>query len=221
MAAGEGFLTGLQNLALGPLLLASLGEPFSGLRDRARVQFRNDPPRFGRAPPGVLGVGSGVGDAEGAPHLPCLLCPVHLDGEATPFDSLPLGGLLLRCLGVAEGLFSRPHLGVGVGVFRRDCLHPLGDGAQERRCGAPGLGDVLFDLLDRFRRRVAVPGGGALAPEPRRPCFVARGVEARASFYEILPVGARVSSSAVTVWRVCSAVFFAWVTSSSCSPAST
>lgn len=110
MAAGEGFLTGLQCLTLSPLLFSALSEPFGGLCDGARVQLRDDPPRLGRALPGLLGVGSGVGDAERAPYLPCLLRPVHLDGEAIPLSRLPLGRLLLRGLRVPEGLFSRPHL---------------------------------------------------------------------------------------------------------------
>lgn len=110
VAACEGFLPGLQGLAFDSLLLASVGKPFGGLSDGAGIQLSDDAPRFGCAPPGVFGVGCRVGDAECAPHLPCLLCPVHLDGEAIPLDGLPLDRLLPRGLGVAESLFSRPHL---------------------------------------------------------------------------------------------------------------
>lgn len=110
VAACEGFLPGLQGLAFDSLLLASVGKPFGGLSDGAGIQLSDDAPRFGCAPPGVFGVGCRVGDTECAPHLPCLLCPVHLDGEAIPLDGLPLDRLLPRGLGVAESLFSRPHL---------------------------------------------------------------------------------------------------------------
>lgn len=176
---------------LGSLLLASLNEPFSGLRDGARIQFSNDAPPCGGALPGAFGVGCRVGDAERASHLPRLLRPVDLDGEAIPLNGLPLGGLPLRGLRLAEGLFSRPHLGMGIGLSCCDGLRPLGDGSQERRCGAPGLGDVLLDLLNRLFRGVDVPGGGALTPEPRRPHLFSGGVEMRPSFYEFLPVRPR------------------------------
>src|SRR5690554_4432124 len=89
VAARERLLTGLQSLALGALLLSPLGEPFGGLSDGARVQLRDDPPRLGCALPGLLSVGFGVGNAEGAAHLTCLLRPIHLDGEAIPLDGLP------------------------------------------------------------------------------------------------------------------------------------
>ncbi|MEV8135583.1 CPBP family intramembrane glutamic endopeptidase [Microbacterium aurantiacum] len=45
---------------------------------------------------------------------------------------------------------------------------------------------MLLDLLNRLRRGVDVPGGGAPAPESRRPRLIASGVEACASFWRRL-----------------------------------
>lgn len=109
-------------------MLAPLGEPFGCLCDGPCVQFRDDLPRTGGALSGAFGVGSGVRGTEGAAHLPCLLRPVDLDGEAILLDALSLARLTFRGLSVGEGMFGLSHFRVGVGLLRRDRVRPLGDG---------------------------------------------------------------------------------------------
>src|SRR5690606_14963635 len=107
------------------------------LCDGACVQFRDDLPRTGGALSGAFGVGFRVWDAEGAAHLPCLLRPVDLDGEAILLNALSLARLTFRGLSVGEGMFSVAHFRVDVGLLRRDRVRPLGDGVPGRWCGAP------------------------------------------------------------------------------------
>src|SRR5690606_21314270 len=126
--ACECLLAGFECFALDPLLLAPLGEPFGGVCGGAGVQIRDDLPRTGGALSGAFGVGSGGGDAEGAAHLPCLLCPVYLDGEAILLDALPLACLTFLGLSLTEGMFRVLHFWVGVGLLRRDGVCPFGDG---------------------------------------------------------------------------------------------